>query len=61
MELTERDPARIWLDRGVGSHDRRWFRWIVEGEGAVNVSYVSQKGGTIERTLELEAGEARNP
>ena len=54
MRLTERQPERIWVDRGVGSHGQNFFRWIVEGTGRIELEYKSQKAGTIRKTVTLE-------
>jgi hypothetical protein len=60
MSLTKRHPERIWLERGVGSHDRRAFRWIVSGQGSLDLTYISQKGGTKTRTIDLAEGETQS-
>jgi hypothetical protein len=54
MEITRRDPQRMWVDRGIGRYAQRVFRWIVEGSGRVQVEYRSDKGGTIRQELELQ-------
>ncbi|MCZ6493289.1 MAG: M14 family metallopeptidase [Planctomycetota bacterium] len=54
LTATERDPHRIWIDRGIPSRGRRLFRFIIEGTGSVELAYVSQKGGTIRRTVDLK-------
>ncbi|MFG0328946.1 MAG: M14 family metallopeptidase [Phycisphaerales bacterium] len=46
-------PERIWVDRGIGSKGAELFRFLIAGEGSVEVEYRSQKGGTIRKTLEL--------
>ena len=61
MLLTKRHPDRIWLERGVGSHGRRVFRWIVGGQGSLDLKYISQKGGTISRTISLIESETQSP
>lgn len=53
MTLTKRQPARIWIDRGVGRYGQRLFRWIVRGSGSVEVRYASQKGGIVTQNIEL--------
>ena len=53
LDAVERHPQRIWNDRGIGSRGRRLFRFLIEGEGSVEFEYRSQKGGTIQRTVEL--------
>ena len=57
MTLTKRQPERIWIDRGVGSHSQRFFRWIVEGTGQIELVYKSQKGGIIRKAYNLETTE----
>jgi hypothetical protein len=46
-------PERIWNDRGIGMHSSALFRFLVDGSGSIDLTYYSQKGGTIARTLEL--------
>lgn len=53
MSLTKRNPARIWNDGGVWRNRPTFCRWIVEARDQVEVSYTSEKGGTIRRTIEL--------
>ncbi|MHC4414967.1 MAG: M14 family metallopeptidase [Planctomycetota bacterium] len=53
LEAVERNPERIWNERGVRGRGRRLFRFIVEGSGSVELTYASQKGGTIRRAVEL--------
>ena len=53
LDATERHPHRIWNGRGIGTRGRRLFRFLIEGEGSVELEYRSQKGGTIRRTVEL--------
>ncbi len=53
MDLTKRKPERIWLDRGLGSREGVLCRWIIAGDGDVEVTYWSQKGGQIARTITL--------
>ncbi len=52
-EAVERNPERIFNDRGIPGRDRRLFRFIITGSGAVELTYFSQKGGTITQTVEL--------
>ncbi|MHC4101744.1 MAG: M14 family metallopeptidase [Planctomycetota bacterium] len=53
LDAVERSPGRIWNERGISGRGRRLFRFIVTGSGSVELAYVSQKGGTIHRTVEL--------
>lgn len=46
-------PERIWNGRGIGSRDSTIFRFLVAGNGSVTLTYSSEKGGTIKRTIEL--------
>ncbi len=57
MTLTERQPEHIWVEGGVASHGQRFFRWIVEGAGPLELEYKSQKGGTIRKAAALEPTE----
>ncbi len=54
LSLTKRNPARIWLDDGIGGHSRRYFRWIVRGSRAVTVAYSSAKAAKISQDVPLE-------
>lgn len=53
LEAVERDPARIWVDEGIPGRGGRLFRFLIAGSGSVELTYVSRKGGTIGRTVEL--------
>ncbi len=55
LDLTERQPERIPHAAGIPGHGFRLFRWIVQGSGSVVLTYQSQKGGKIERTVDLAA------
>jgi hypothetical protein len=54
LDAVKRDPHRIWNDRGIAGRNRRLFRFIVAGSGSVELTYTSQKGGTITKTVELD-------
>jgi zinc carboxypeptidase len=45
VSLVEDEPARLVLEQGLGSHERRRFRWIVRGTGEIAVTYDAEKGG----------------
>jgi hypothetical protein len=53
LDAVERNPQRIWNDRGIPGRGRRLFRFIVAGSGSVELGYASRKGGTISKTVEL--------
>ncbi|MCH8005976.1 MAG: hypothetical protein IH888_07070 [Planctomycetes bacterium] len=53
LEAVERNPDRIFNDRGNPGRGHRLFRFIISGQGAVELTYFSQKGGTITQTVEL--------
>ncbi len=57
MTLTKRQPERLWVDSGVGSHSQLFFRWIVEGAGSIELEYKSQKARTIRKAAKLESTE----
>ena len=46
-------PHRIVNPQGVGRKGNRIFRFLVEGEGAVELVYSSDKGGSITIPVEL--------
>ncbi len=53
LEPVEHNPARIALDRGVGSESVVRVRWFVRGSGVSTLRFSSQKGGSLSRTVEL--------
>lgn len=54
-------PDRIWNDRGIGSHETALFRFLVAGEGEVQLTYSSAKGGTITKSIALELTPVSEP
>ncbi len=53
FDAVERDPQRIWNDRGVPGQGSRIYRFIVSGSGSVKLEYTSEKGGTISQQVRL--------
>ncbi len=53
LDAVERDPQRIWNDRGVPGRGSRIYRFIVSGSGSVTLEYTSEKGGTIRQQVRL--------
>jgi len=53
VELVKEEPARLVLDDGLGSYERRRFRWIVSGTGTVTITYDAEKGGVASATATL--------
>ncbi len=53
LEAVERNPQRIFNDRGIPGRGRRLLGFIITGAGAVELTYFSQKGGTITQTVKL--------
>jgi hypothetical protein len=53
LDAVERNPARTWSDAGIPGRGSRLYRFLVQGEGAVELEYASEKGGTIRRTVQL--------
>ena len=53
LEAVERNPERIFNDRGNPGCGSRLLGFIITGAGAVELTYFSQKGGTITQTVEL--------
>jgi hypothetical protein len=51
VEVVEKNPARLWIELGIGGESARSFRWFVRGAGTVRVRYLSDKAG--ERVIEL--------
>ena len=56
LELTKRDPARIWVSNGIPGHGNRLFRWIVQGSGAVEFVYKAEKASPISKQIDLPPG-----
>ena len=56
IAAADRDPQRLRLESGVGSHATVRYRWIVRGKagGKAQVTFESQKGGTVTKTVALE-------
>jgi hypothetical protein len=54
VDPVERDPATIRLDDGVDGEATVRVRWFVRGRGDASVSYESQKGGRLSRTVPLK-------
>ena len=54
-------PECLWNDAGIGSKGSELFRFLIEGQGSVDVTYTSEKGGTINKTITLEAVEPAHP
>ncbi len=54
LDAVERNPARIWNDAGIPGRGSRLFRFLVQGNGAIELEYASQKGGTIRRSVDLK-------
>lgn len=46
-------PERIWNERGIGMQGSELFRYLVVGEGSIDLTYASEKGGTITKTIDL--------
>jgi len=53
LDAVERDPQRIFNDRGVPGRGSRIYRFIVSGSGSVSLEYKSDKGGTIRKDVRL--------
>jgi hypothetical protein len=54
VAAVERNPETLRLENGVGSHATGRYRWIVRGKGEATVTYASQKGGTLSKSVRLE-------
>lgn len=53
IELAEHEPARLVLERGIGSRDEVWVRWIVRGAGEARVFWSGEKGRDVESRVEI--------
>ena len=54
IAAVEHNPQTLRLENGIGSHATARFRWIVRGKGEAKVTFESQKGGTLTKTIRLE-------
>jgi len=54
IELAEREPARILLERGIGGRSEVTVRWFVRGKGDATVAFRGQKARTATSTVHLE-------
>ncbi|HSJ33371.1 MAG TPA: M14 family metallopeptidase [Longimicrobiales bacterium] len=53
IELQEKDPAEIRVNGGVPGRSSLSVTWIVTGNGAAEIAYRSEKGGTHTRQVQL--------
>ncbi len=53
IAAVERDPARLSMERGVGSNAFARYRWYVQGRGEASVTFRSQKSRTVSKTLAI--------
>ncbi|MFO7769275.1 MAG: M14 family metallopeptidase [bacterium] len=53
IRLVEHDPAHLSIESGVPGRGEIRVRWIVSGSGSVTLTYRSQKGGTVSRSVDL--------
>lgn len=53
---TEHQPERIWNNSGIRGKDNQLFRYIIQANPGtkIDLEYYSQKGGTINQTIELK-------
>lgn len=56
MRPSKHHALRIWSDAGVAGKGASIFRWIVEGEGDVELRYHSDKAAAIRHLLPLAEG-----
>jgi hypothetical protein len=54
VAAVEHNPQTLRLENGIGSQSTARFRWIVRGKGEAKVTFESQKGGTLTRTIQLD-------
>lgn len=53
MNLTKHQPDRIWLPGGVGGHGTRICRFIVSGEGPIEITYRADKARSVLLAMQL--------
>lgn len=53
IDLQEKDPAEIRVNGGVPGRSSLSVTWIVTGNGAAEIAYRSEKGGTHTRQVQL--------
>jgi len=47
------DPACLFNATGIRGHDHQLFRFLIEGEGPIQIEYWSQKGGAITKKIDI--------
>lgn len=52
--IDSENPARILVNKGIGSKSSTLFQFIIDGSGDVSFTYKAEKGGTISRVIELK-------
>ena len=52
--IESKRPERIVVNRGIGGKDSTLFQFIIDGYGEVEFSYVAEKGGTLNRKVQLK-------
>jgi hypothetical protein len=50
----ERDPAHLKFINGVAGHGDLQVRWFVRGQGEATIKVISQKGGTVQQSVNLK-------
>lgn len=55
VELQERTPATLRLEQGVGGVGVVRLRFFVTGQGVATLTFISQKGGRLEKTVDLRS------
>ena len=53
MNLTKHKLKRIWLEGGVGGHGTRICRFIVSGEGPIEIKYRGDKARSVTHIMKL--------
>lgn len=54
VRAAEHQPETLRLPSGVAGHSVARVRWFVRGKGEATVTFASQKGGTITRSVTLD-------
>ncbi|MCZ6816452.1 MAG: M14 family metallopeptidase [Planctomycetota bacterium] len=54
LVFVEHQPHRLWNGRGIPGERTRLFRWLVKGQGSVEVNYSSAKAVDVSQTIELK-------
>jgi hypothetical protein len=53
-EIESEHPQKILVNDGISGKDSTLFQFIISGFGDINLTYKAEKGGTLQRKLQLK-------